>query len=208
MGSGLRSVLRGLNSVRLNGYAYIWANLAFVALSLPVITLPAAYRALFRMGHHAQTEPSEADLALFWETFRQDFWKSLLWGLAHVLYGLITVSNLSTYEAVEGTGVTLLRFIWLGGAFVWLGALTYTWPIYYEMEQPSLLSATRNAVIMTLRNPFFTLMVLLSILLLALISTVLVATWILLTFGAISAVANAAVLDRLALYRTVQEVSS
>lgn len=208
MGSGLRSVLHGLNSVRLNGYAYIWANLAFVALSLPVITLPAAYRALFRMGHHAQTDPSEADLALFWETFRADFGKSLLWGAAHVLYGYITVTNLRTYADQEGTAVTLLRLTWLAGAFLWLGALTYTWPIYYEMEQPSLLSATRNAVIMTLRNPFFTLMVLLCILLLALISTVLVATWILLTFGAISAVANAAVLNRLALYRAAQEANS
>ena len=71
MGNGLRAVWRGLGNFRNLGYAYIWANLAFVALSLPLITLPAAYSALQRVGHLAHTDPSEANLSAFWETVRR-----------------------------------------------------------------------------------------------------------------------------------------
>jgi hypothetical protein len=59
----------------------------------------------------------------------------------------------------------------------------------------------RNALVMVLRNPFYTLVLLLVILLLAVISTVLVAAWLLLTWGAIAAIANTAVQDRLERFR-------
>ena len=59
----------------------------------------------------------------------------------------------------------------------------------------------RNALVMVLRNPLFTLALLIVIALLAALSTLLVAAWLLLTWGAISAIANAAVLDRLERYR-------
>src|SRR5690606_40367795 len=63
-----------------------WANLAFVALSLPLITLPAAYSALQRVGHLAHTDPSEANLSAFWETFRANLIRALPWGLANALF--------------------------------------------------------------------------------------------------------------------------
>ncbi|NOG52060.1 MAG: DUF624 domain-containing protein [Chloroflexi bacterium] len=73
---GLRVVLQALNDVRRQGYVYIWANLAFVVLSLPVVTMPAALVALFTVSHHAQTEGARRGFDLFWETFK-----------AHVLEG-------------------------------------------------------------------------------------------------------------------------
>jgi len=54
---------------------------------------------------------------------------------------------------------------------------------------------------MVLRNPLYTVTLLVVIAALAVISTLLVAFWLLLTFGAIAAIANAAVQDRLELVR-------
>lgn len=198
---GLRVLGRGLNSVRWNGYAYIWANIAFVALSIPLITLPAAFSALFRIGHETFTEPTEADLMLFWETFRANLRRATLWGLANLAFAIVNFSNLVTYQDRDDVGIQFLKFAWIAATYLWCGVLLYTWPIFYEMEVPSIWLATRNAVVMTLHNPIFTLVVLLGILLLSVISTVLVAMWIVLTFGVIAAVGNAAVLDRLATYR-------
>jgi uncharacterized membrane protein YesL len=205
MFDGLRAVLRGLNSVRWNGYAYIWANLAFLALCLPIVTLPAAFSALFKVAHTSQTDPSEADLMLFWETFKENFWRATLWGVVNVLIGAINISNLLVYQDAEGTGFIFLRVAWLMATFLWLGSLIYTWGIFFEMEEPSMWGAVRNALLMTITNPIFTLTVLACLTLLAVLSTVLAAMWVVLTFGVIAAVANAAVLDRLTLYRNAQK---
>ena len=201
MWNGLRAVWRGLGNFRNLGYAYIWANLAFVALSLPLITLPAAFSALQRVGHLAYTDPSEANLSAFWETFRANLIRALPWGLANVLFAVINFSNLIAYANVDSPFTIALNVLWLAAAIAWMGMLLYTWPIYYEMEQPTIWGAARNALVMVLRNPLYTVTLLVVIAVLAVISTLLVAFWLLLTFGAIAAIANAAVQDRLELVR-------
>lgn len=205
---GIRVLGRGLNSVRLNGYAYIWANIAFVALSLPLITMPAAYSALVRVAHVAQTEPSEADLAMFWDTFKSNFWRSLPWGLANLVFAYVNFTNLIAYNDAQGTFIEVLRVLWYASTIIWAGTLLYTWSIFYEMETPHLWQALRNALIMILYNPIFTLTILAGVALLSAISVVLVALWMLLTFSVIAAIGNAAVLDRLARYRATRGAAS
>jgi uncharacterized membrane protein YesL len=202
MGDGLRAVRRGLGNFRNLGYSYIWTNLAFVALSLPVITAPAAYSALMRIGHLAQTDPSEADLAVFWATFRANFRRALPWGVANGVFAAINFNNLYAYAHIDTPLVMALEALWFIAALVWLGMLLYTWPIYYEMSEPTVTGAARNALVMVLNNPLYTVVLLIVIAVLAAISTVLVACWLLLTWGAIAAIANAAVIDRLEHYRT------
>lgn len=198
---GLSASLRGLNNLRHQGYAYIWANVLFIVLSLPIITLPAAFSALMRMGHTAHTQPHESDIGLMWETFRSNLWRALPWGLAHLAFAVINFANLRTYGGESGTIIVILRCVWIGAGAMWLGVLLYTWPIYYEMDQPTLVGATRNALMMVAQNPFFTITVVAGIILLIILSTILVAAWMLLTFGAIAAIANAAVQNRLEEYR-------
>lgn len=197
---GLRITWRALGNLRYNGYAYVWSNLAFVALCLPVITIPAAWSALCRVGHLAYTDPSEADLSAFWQTFRQNLWRALPWGLGSALFGYINISNLIAYASEDGLIVTGLMTVWFLAGIVWLGMLLFTWPIYYEMAEPSVWGATRNALVMVLRNPLMTLTLLVFLAVLAALSIVLIAAWLLLTFGVIVAIGNAAVLDRLAVY--------
>jgi len=207
MRDGLRAAWRGISNLLHNGYPYIWSNLAFVALSLPIVTAPAAFSALFRIGHLAHTQPSDADLAAFWETFRANLLRALPWGIFNVLFVIVNVNNLLAYSSMSGTGIAVLRVIWTIASVVWFGLLLYTWPIYYEMETPSVSGAMRNALVMVILNPVFTITLILVIVLLAVISTVLVAAWILLTWGAIAAIANAAVLDRLERFRAKQALA-
>lgn len=190
-----------MSNLRDMGYTYIWANVAFVALSLPIITMPAAYSALFRVVHAAYTEPSEADLSLFWDTFRQNLWRALPWGMVNVAFIIVNTTNLIAYSGATEPLYIILRAIWSLAVPVWLALLLYTWPIYYEMEKPSILGAVRNAGVMLLLNPIFTFVILAGIALVIALSTLFVAAWVLLTCGAIAAIANAAVLDRLSAAR-------
>jgi uncharacterized membrane protein YesL len=200
--AGLRTVLRGLNDVRQQGYIYIWANLAFVALSLPVVTLPAAYAALCRVAHQTQTEPrSPEPLELFWETFKSLLWTALPWGLAMAGSAFIILSNMFAYADVPGVPVQALRMTWLLGMILWMALLLFTWPIYYEMAEPNVWGAARNAAVMVLRNPLFTAAVIVIVLFLVVVSTLAIVAWLLLSFGAVAAIGSAAVIDRLAVYR-------
>jgi len=197
---GLRVTWRGLENLRYNGYAYIWTNLAFVVLCLPVITAPAAWSALCRIGYLAHTDPSEADLSAFWQAFRRNLWRALPWGVGNALFGFVNVSNLVAYARVDSLLVTVLMAIWFVAGIVWLGVLLFTWPMYYAMAAPSVWGATRNAVVMVLRNPLMMLTLLVVLVVLAAISTLLIAAWLLLTWSAFAAISNAAVRDRVEAY--------
>ena len=200
--AGLRAVLRGLNDVRQQGYIYLWANLAFVALSLPLLTLPAAYAALCKVAHQTQTEPrSPEPLELFWETFKSLLWTALPWGLAMAGTGFMIASNMLAYADVSGVPIQALRMTWLLGLMFWISVLLFTWPIYYEMAEPTVWGATRNAAVLVLRNPLFSVAVAAIVLLLSVVSTLAVVAWLLLSFGAVAAIGSAAVIDRLTAYR-------
>jgi uncharacterized membrane protein YesL len=204
MRHAFQAIWQGLVNVNRNGYAYIWANIAFFALSLPIITLPAAWSAIWRVAHSSLTEPSVADLELFWSTFKENFLAATLWGFGLALAGFISVTNLVAYREATGWGYDLLRLGWFAALYLWLAVLLYSWGIYYEMETPSIWGASRNALVMAVTNPFFTLCILLATLTLVFISFVLPPLLPLLTIASISAIANAAVLNRLAQYRSAQ----
>ena len=199
---GLRVLLRALNAVRLQGYVYIWSNLAFVILSLPLITAPAAFSALMHSAYISQTQAHEADLGLFWETFRSNLWRALPWGIFNALFGVILISNLLRDGDSGSAMIQAWQILRSGVLFTWLSSIVYTWPLYYEMENPSWAGAQRNAILMVIQNPFFTLVLFAGSLLLALISTIMLLPWILLTWGCIAAIGGAAVVDRLHRYRT------
>lgn len=195
--AGLQVTWRGIRTVWTAGYVYIWSNLAFIALCIPVVTAPAAFSALMRVAHAAQTQPHESDLDLFWETFKANLRRAFLWGLAHALFALVNFTNLFSYVGEPGLITSVLRGIWLAAGIAWVGILFYTWPLYYEMETPNLWGATRNAAVMVLQNPFFTITILAGMIIVSVVSTILMAMWLLLTWGIFAAVFNTAVQDRL-----------
>lgn len=198
---GIKVFVRGLNAVRQQGYVYIWANVAFIALSLPIVTLPAAFSALMHVGYMSQTTPHEADLSLFWETFKANLWRALPWGMVNFLFGLIVISNFIRDSGTDNSTTQLWQIVRSGVLFLWISSLLYTWPLYYEMQTPTWLGAQRNSLVMIVHNPFFTLTLIGAFLLIAVVSTVMLLPWMLLTWGVFSALGSAAVLNRLQLYR-------
>jgi uncharacterized membrane protein YesL len=201
MGAALRAIFQALNEVRLNGYTYIWANVAFCVLCLPVVTAPAAYAALCLTAREVRVRPWEADLSFFWQAFRAHLWRAMPWGMAQVIFVVINLSNLSSYAGRPEAGWMVLRALWWAAAFVWWGVLQYTWFIYDEMEQPSLWGATQNALMMVLLNPIFTLTIFAVQMLIFVLSVMMPPTFALLTFGITVAISSAAVQNRLQDYR-------
>jgi uncharacterized membrane protein YesL len=120
----------------------------------------------------------------------------------------INLINLYSYRYETGYFIWLMRGIWLGTLFFWFSLQIYLWPLYYEMAEPNLLTAFRNAFIMILRNPLFTLGLWVLIILVAFLSSIFPAAWILLSisfFACLSASATMRCL-RLAGYLVTSEI--
>lgn len=204
MWDGLRVFWQGLRNVFRNGYAYLWANVAFVIFLLPVVTAPAAYAALCHVAYTAETEPHEADLALFWDSFKRHLVRAIPWGVTGSVLLVINLLNILAYQQATGGVALVLQLVWLASLYFIIGVMLFTFPIYYEMAEPTIIGAVRNAARMVIANPIFTVVLILLLFIVSIISTILFAAWIILTWGIITAIANRAVQDRLAKYRQLR----
>jgi uncharacterized membrane protein YesL len=192
----VRALWQGLAVFERYGHVFVVANLLAVLVSLPLITAPAALAGLARLAYSAHTGPA-AHIDDFWAGFRANLGRGLLVALANVaVFGILWV-NFSSYSQQSGAIFDALRFMWLIILVIWVCAQLYLWPILEAMERPALHMAYFNAGLMTLKNPFYSIVLLVGIAIIVLISTATVVPWALLTFSLIASIATAAVLDRL-----------
>lgn len=189
-----RQTLRHFNH---RGYLYIWANILWALVSLPIITAPAAWAALVYMSRCAYLNPS-VSLDDFWHGFRTNLKRGAIMALLNLLVFGVNLWNVLAYQNQPGTLALLLRAVWLLALAVWIMLQFYMWPLLYELKQPSLLGAFRNAAVMILRNPLFSLTLFIIILLVAVVSTLLVGAWVLISASILAALSTGAVLERLA----------
>lgn len=194
--TGLRAWWRGLRHLNQRGYIYIWGNLLWFVLSLPLITAPAAWAGLMRLSHTAYHDPG-VTLDAFWEGFREHLRLGILIALFNGVLLLMTTVNLSSTRDQTGFLIDLLRSLWILSVVLALTIQLYVWPIYYSMENPSFRGALRNAAVMLWLEPLFTIGLWVGVVLVLVFSTVFVVAWLLLTGSALASIANSAVLDRL-----------
>ena len=179
------------------GYIYIWANLVWIALTLPVVTAPAAWAGLTRLSYVAYRQPT-ATLDDFWEGFRANLRRGAGVALVTVVIVVANVSNLLSYTDAAGPYVGALRLVWLAALAFWFMLQFFAWPLLNVMARPSIVGAYRNAAVMMALNPLFTLVCLLLALLLLVVSSVLPVAWVLLTGSALAVAATSCVANRLA----------
>jgi uncharacterized membrane protein YesL len=195
--AALRVWWRTLRHIYQRGYLYVWGTLCWALLTLPIVTAPAAWGGLVRMSHTALTSPT-ASLRDFWDGFKENLRRGLVVALVNVVIIVINVVNLLSYQGLVGLQYDLLRTVWIGSLAAWFSVQLYAFPLLYEMEKPSLVGAFRNAALMLLLNPLFTLLLWVGIVPIAILSSVFPALWLLLTGGIFAALGTIAVLDRLA----------
>ncbi len=194
--AGFRACWAGLRHLNHQGYIYIWANVAWLLLTLPILTAPAAWAGLVRMSYHAQSSPT-AEFEHFWIGFREHLKRGVALALINLVVIVINVTNLLAYRDAVGLQAEVMRIVWILALVIWGAMQLYAFPLYYAMEQPSLTGAFRNAAVMIGLNPLFTLAVLAVIAGLIVVSTMLPAAWVLLTGSALASVASSAVQNRL-----------
>lgn len=197
-GSAVRVVGEALGDV----WGDLWTALVCDFLWLLAIVLivpgPPATVALFAFANR-QAHAEATQLRDFWEALRRYWAPAWRWGLVNlaVIFVLAGDAYLTGRGNAAGLGY-FIRGFYLACLAAWLLVQLYALPFLLEQEKPSVRSALRNGAAMLGRNPLFSVVLGLSLLLLCALGTALFL--LSLGFGGmlVAAAANRAVLDRLA----------
>lgn len=186
-------------------YLLAIANILWVALNLLLVTGPPATAGLFVLTHRLACGQA-ASLRDFFAGLRRYFWRSWLWALVagaglFILGGDVVLTGRLSSAAY----VIFIQGFFLMLLFLWAFLLLYALPLMLEQERPSLRLALRNALVMFATNQVFSATLFGLALLVALLSTLLVAPWGIITVVFLALLGSHAVLDRLEAYRAKED---
>lgn len=180
--------------------AVAYLGLPWLGAVLLLFLLPPPTAGVYYYANRISREKSAA-FELFWEGTKKYVVKSWLVAWLGLLVAALFVANVWFYGGFEGGWR-----VWVQGLFVslllyWMAAQMYLFPMLLNLKEEKLLLAIRNAVVLVVANPLFTL--LLSLLLIATIvlSVVVVLPAVFLMIGMVALIANRAVVQLLSGYR-------
>jgi uncharacterized membrane protein YesL len=192
-----RSFWRGFKSFEHYGYVFVIANIMAMVCALPLITAPAAFAGMCRLAHAARFGPT-CHTDDYWSGFRDYFVRGLIISALTAAVAFIVVTNLQAFSLQSNPVFIPLRLVWISGLLLWIGVVLYLFPLLERMERPNLWLGIRNAALMMIKNPFFSIVVIFGLVLLMVLSTLLVVPWAMMTMAVVANISTAAVDDRLA----------
>jgi uncharacterized membrane protein YesL len=190
--AALNVLARAGGELRYNGLTLGFYNLVWFVASLPVITLPPATAALYAVTREISYRRS-VTVGEFWGAMRTYWWVSWRWALLNAVAAGIIFANLTFYRYLENVCGLPLLVLWIGITLVWIVVQLYCFPTLLEQIQPSLRTALRNAPVLALHYPVFTLTVVSVTGLLAFISVIAPFLWALITTALLAFLHNRAV---------------
>lgn len=191
----------------------VLTNVATVLLIIPVVTSAPALGALWYVAHRVAKGRSTS-LGDYFGAFRRYFWKA--WGVALIaIVGFVLVfANLWFYTAATGpidlaSTVTLgIRVFWIVVGFLWLIFQMYPLALLFEQEDQRLRTALRNAGVLLITRPSFSLVLALLLVVVGLVMGLLLPLWFLVLLAFFAVVCNEAVQYQLQPYRQETETGS
>jgi uncharacterized membrane protein YesL len=205
MADACRVFRKTLNDLWDEMYLLVMVNVLWVALNVLLVTGPPATAGLFVLTHRLACGES-VGLRDFFEGFRRYFWRSWLWAIvAGVGFFILGGDVLLAGTLSSASHVIFIQGFFLMLLFLWAFVLLYAFPLVLEQEQPSLRLALRNALVMFATNQSFSITLFGLALLVALLSSLLVAPWGIITIVFLALLGNHAVLDRLEAYRAKED---
>lgn len=179
------------------GYQTLAIIVSIVGL-LPLLLLPPAMAGLWNAANRIAEE-----LAIhwsdYWEGFRRYFWKSLVLALVNIVVLAILVANVWFYAPgnnpwnINSALSMVIQIFFVILTTLWLVYQMYPMAMLLEQTDQRLRTAFRNAGVLLLTRPGFSILLALVLAIAIAISTYLVIPWFVLTLSFIAAVCNKAV---------------
>ncbi len=171
-------------------------NVLWFVTTLPIVLAFPAAGALF-YATNTLAHDKGADWRTFIEGFRAHFWLSWRWGLLNGFVFAVLGTNLLFYGAqVDSAWVRLARTVVLVLLIFWSVLQLYTFPLLLEQADVRLRVALRNSMVIVLKRPVATLVLIAEIAVIAGVSTLVIQpAWIFVTASVCTYLANRAVID-------------
>ncbi len=162
-------------------FELITINLLWVALSLPIVTAPAAAAGLYYANNQLAHE-KPTTWHTFFEGFRMYWQVGLRWFLVNIVVLPVLGYNIWFYGLSGQVSPPLAT--WMAGLFLvltilWLVLGMYIFPLLLEQERPLIGKALRNSIVMVLRQPRVAAGLFFGLALLVALSTLLQVPWVL-----------------------------
>ena len=137
----------------------VFMSIAWWIGLLPIVTIAPMTMATNRVANRIANY-KRVDNGFFWEAFRQHIGRGWLLMLLCVGGPAAVVFNIWFYANSQG----YLRVV--GIAWMWMLLLVlmisqYVFPLFWQQDDPSIKLALRNATILALRNPLYTILIVL-----------------------------------------------
>jgi hypothetical protein len=184
----------------------ILMNIVTALLLIPIVTFPPALAGLWNAGNIV-AQGRAVTWADYFEGFRRYFLKA--WGLAllNILAFVIVFTNVRFYTPeiapfeISDALSTWIRAFFVAMGLLWLLLQIYPMAVLLEQEDQRLRVAFRNAAVLFVTNPGFTIILALLLALVAFASTLFAPLWMLATLAFFAVICNKAVLHLLKPHR-------
>jgi len=184
-----------------DGFWSLWlANIFWLLLCLPIITMPLAFTGLY-FSMHELANGESMEWSTFFAGIRQHFWLGMRW----FAFTFTVILLLIFYFNYLGTASANSNEPWLDAAagiplgllILWLILNTFTFPLMLEQQKPSFLAALRSSVAFYLKWPGCTLAFVLFNAAVIALCTWLYIPWLILGASLTALMANMYVRDRI-----------
>jgi uncharacterized membrane protein YesL len=174
-------------------FLFVPLNLLWWLTLVLVVPLAPATAGLCQLSYRIAHE-QRVDSSFFKDAFKAFFWSSLRVGVLNIVILITFVVNLWFYSQIEGW-MRFITIIWIYGVILWVAAQIYLFPLLFEQKEPKALMVIRNAAVLVLAQPLFTLIVLILALVLTAICFALPVLAVLIWPGLMSLIGSRALAD-------------
>ncbi len=136
-----------------NIFPLIWMNVLWLVLSLPIVSWPPATAALYHVVHQV-VAGKDITTRLFFEGFRRHFYLS--WGLVGLNLALLVFAGYAVIFYLNQSD--WLRFVAVPFIYLllfWLMMQMYLFPLLIAQQEKRMTWIFRNAILLILRHPQF-----------------------------------------------------
>ncbi|MFC0472116.1 YesL family protein [Halalkalibacter kiskunsagensis] len=145
----------------------VYVNLVWILFCLPVITIIPSTFALLAVANKWFKEDEEIDIfPTFWKQFKGLFWKSYLYGLTFIIIGFFLFLNLQLVNngELDGPFFLTVHYALLVTSILYCVTMIYSVPLYLNFGF-SVHKTLFFGLMVALKQPIITIMVLIGVLL-------------------------------------------
>ena len=176
-------------------FLVVGISLAWWVGALLIVTAPMTTAGIQQVGNRIANY-KRVDFSFYWEGARTNMGRGTLLFLLLLLAPPLMLFSISFYFDRQGWIVTLgVLMAWI--LLVALLAGQYCYPLFWQQTEPGLLLVLRNSLVLAVRHPLYSFLMLLFQVLLTVISVALVVPLILLLPGLIALSQNCALIGLL-----------